>query len=89
MSTKLSERRQWPRTPASGTVEILFEDPMPVTVEAELLETSEQGFRIWHGSTELVPGLEVRLRRGGTVQRARVMWTHILDGRRESGCLIL
>jgi hypothetical protein len=89
MSTNLSDRRQWPRTPASGTVEILFEDPMPVTVEAELQETSERGFRIRHGSKELVPGLEVRLRRSGAVQRARVMWTHILDGRKESGCLLL
>jgi hypothetical protein len=89
MSTNPSERRQWPRTPASGAVEILFEDPMPVTVEAELQETSERGFRIWHGSKQLVPGLEVRLRRGGAVQRARIMWTHILDGRRQSGCLLL
>ncbi len=62
---------------------------MPVTVEAELRETSERGFRIVHGSKELVPGLEIRLRRSGSVQRARVMWTHILKGRRESGCLLL
>jgi hypothetical protein len=89
MSTNLADRRQWPRTPASGAVEILFEDPMPVTIEAELQETSERGFRIRYGSKELVPGLEVRLRRGGAVHRARVMWTHILDGRKESGCLLL
>ena len=89
MPTNPSERRLWPRTPASGAVDILFEDPIPVTVAAELQETSERGFRIRHGSKELVPGLEVRLRRGGAVQHARVMWTHILDGRRESGCLLL
>jgi hypothetical protein len=83
------ERRRWPRSPASGLVKIVFEDPMPTTVEAELQETSARGFRISHNSQRLVAGLEVRLERDGAPQRARVLWTHIADGRRVSGCLVL
>ena len=89
MSSEIPNRRHGPRFHASGPVEILFEDPMPITVEAELHDTSERGFRISHGSKQLVPGLEVHLRREGATQRARVIWTHILEGRRVSGCLLL
>ena len=89
MSRELPDRRKLPRFQASGPVEILFEDPLPMIVEAELHETSEQGFRISHGNQQLVPGLEVRLRRDGAIRRARVIWTHILEGRRVSGCLLL
>jgi hypothetical protein len=89
MPRELPDRRQMPRFLASGPVEILFEDPLPIIVEAELYETSERGFRILHGNQQLVPGLEVRLRRDGAIRRARVIWTHILEGRRVSGCLLL
>ncbi len=85
----LADRRNEPRIPASGPVEILFEDPLPATVEAELQETSDRGFRILHGCQQLVPGLEVRMRRNGAMQRARVMWTHRTEGRSVSGCLLL
>lgn len=83
------ERRQHPRLPASGPVGILFEDPLPITIPAELLETSESGFRIAHDCDQLRSGLEVRLLRGDTTRRARIIWTHTLDGRRVSGCLLL
>jgi hypothetical protein len=70
-------------------VEVLIEDPVPTVVEAELLDTSARGVRISHPSNQLVPGLEVRLRRDGAVLPARVIWTHILDGRSVSGCMLL
>ncbi len=89
MSIEIPDPRQGPRFHASGPVEILFEDPMPITVQAELHETSERGFRISHGSNQIVPGLEVRLRRNGATQQARVVWTHIREGRKVSGCLLL
>jgi hypothetical protein len=62
---------------------------MAMTVPAELVETSETGFRIAHKCKELIPGLEVRLRRNQSTQRARIVWTHLLDGRRVSGCVLL
>jgi hypothetical protein len=85
----ISDRRQGPRIPSSGPIEILFEDPLPATIEAELQETSDRGFRILHGCQQLVPGLEVHLRRNGAMQRARVMWTHLAEGQRVSGFLLL
>ena len=89
MHIEISERRRATRVPAIGRVEISFEDPASVIVEAELVERSATGFRIAHGSKELIPGLEVRLHRGRVTQRARVVWTHLLDGRRVSGCVLL
>jgi hypothetical protein len=89
MATSISERRRAERLPASGRVEISFEDPTLATVDAELLETSATGFRIAHDSKELISGLEIRLCRDEVVSRARVVWTHLLNGRRVSGCVAL
>jgi hypothetical protein len=70
-------------------VEVTFGDPTAVTVETELVEISARGFRIMHESKELISGLEIRLRRDEVVSRARVVWTHLLNGRRVSGCVAL
>ena len=89
MPGDISERRRTARLPASGRVEITFKDPVSVTVEAELIETSAMGFRIAHDSKEVISGLEICLRRDSDTSRARVVWTHLLDGRRVSGCVLL
>jgi hypothetical protein len=84
-----SERRSEERSPQSGAIEISFADPNPMTVRAELIEASERGFRASHDSRLLTVGLEVRYSRSGSSGRARVIWTHVLDGRCVSGFLIL
>jgi hypothetical protein len=90
MSTRYtSDRRRAPRLAQAGRVELTFEDPTPATVEAELIEMSSMGFRASYASKGLAPGLEVRYRRADLSGRARVMWTHILEGNRVSGFLIL
>jgi hypothetical protein len=89
MGTNIPERRLAERLPASGRVEISFEDPTLVTVDADLLETSATGFRVAHDSKELISGLNVLLRRENVTSRARVVWTHLLNGRRVSGCVVL
>jgi len=89
MATSISERRRAERLPAAGRVEISFEDPTLATVDAELLETSATGFRIAHDSKELISGLNVFLHREKVTRRARVVWTHLLNGRRVSGCVAL
>lgn len=89
MPTSIAERRRSSRVPRSGRVEISFEDPTLVTIEAELVETSATGFRIAHESKELVPGLGISLHRKKVTRRARVVWTQLLDGRRVSGCVLL
>jgi hypothetical protein len=70
-------------------VEISFGDPTLVTMDVELVEISARGFRIMHESKELISGLEIRLRRDEVVSRGRVVWTHLLNGRRVSGCVTL
>ena len=89
MAMGIPDRRRAPRVPVFERAEIFFEDPLLTTVDVELNETSEQGFRISHDSQQLQPGLAVRLRRDGAVYQARVIWTHIVEGRRVSGCLLL
>jgi hypothetical protein len=83
-----SERRHEQRAPESGAVEILFEDPGPVTVRGELIEVSDRGFRAAHDVKALAPGLEVHYTRAGASGRACVIWTHVLEGRCVSGFLV-
>jgi len=83
------ERRRVPRASASGRVELWLDDPVPLTVNAELTELSVMGFRAAHQCTHLDPGIEVRYQREGASGRARVIWTHVLDGHRVSGFLLL
>lgn len=83
------ERRKEQRSPHSGEIRISFEDPNPVTVDGELLEISVRGFRVTHDSNAMTPGLEVRYARKGSSGRARVIWTHVLEGRTVSGFLVL
>jgi len=83
------ERRQEPRSPQSGAIRISFDDPNPITVEAALIEVSGRGFRAEHDSRLLVPGLEVHYAGDGMRGRARVIWSHVLEGRCVSGFLIL
>jgi hypothetical protein len=89
MARETPDRRRAPRVPVFERVEILFDDPVPAIVEVELSDTSASGFRISHDNQLLVPGLAVRLRRNGAIQEARVIWTHILEGHKISGCLLL
>jgi hypothetical protein len=83
------DRRSAPRLVSSGRVEITFDNPAPVVVEAELVELSANGFRAVHDSKALAPGTEVHYRRAGAHGRARVIWTHVLDQRRVSGFVTL
>lgn len=84
-----SDRREQPRSPASGPVELTFENPLPAIVSAELIEISQRGFRAAHYSVALVPGLEVQYSIGGACGRARVIWTHVHGPERLSGFLVL
>lgn len=85
---KNRDRRVAPREPQSGALEISFEAPVSTTIPASLVETSSTGFRALHDSTALEPGLEVSFKREGASGQARVIWTHVLDGRRVSGFLV-
>ncbi len=82
------DRRKEARSPHSGAIEISLDDPTAFTIHGELLEISEQGFRAAHDAKALMAGLEVNYKREGSSGRARVIWTHVLEGRCVSGFLI-
>jgi hypothetical protein len=84
-----SERRQAKRHPATGRIEVLFADPVPTVIEGEVLDVSSSGFRLSHTSNQLVAGLDVQLRYEGHQYMARIIWTHIQNGQRFSGCMLL
>ena len=86
---KNRDRRAAVRASAHGAVEISFDFPAPTVIAAELIETSVTGFRAVHDSKALEPGLEVSYQRPRASGRARVVWTHVLNGRRESGFIVL
>ncbi len=86
---KNRDRRVAVRTPANGAVELSFDFPVPTVIAAELVETSATGFRAVHDSKALEAGLEVCYRRPDGSGRARVIWTHVLDGQRVSGFMVL
>jgi hypothetical protein len=83
------ERRKEVREPASGWVELLFEDPEPVLVSGEILERSLHGFRAAHNHSRLRPGLEVSFRSEHRAGRARAMWTQVQGARCVSGFFVL
>jgi hypothetical protein len=86
---KNRDRRGAPRNLASGRIEISFDNPVPAMVDAEMVESSATGFRAAHNSSSIEPGLDVRYRAASESGRARVIWTHVVLGRRVSGFLRL
>jgi len=90
-SSQLADRRRFERIQELVAVEIAYADPLPATVEAILIESSEEGFRIQHECSELVPGLQIFMRRKTEQEprRARIIWSHVQDCKRVSGCFLL
>jgi hypothetical protein len=86
---KAADRRGSPRSAASGRMRISFENPAPLQIEADWIESSATGFRLAHDSNALEPGLEVRYEVDGKRGRARVVWTHVAEGRRVSGFIVI
>jgi hypothetical protein len=83
------DRRAAVRSVESGRVRIWFENPARVELEAEWIEMSATGFRLAHDSDALEAGLEIRYESRERSGRARVVWTHVLGGRRVSGFIRL
>lgn len=82
---KSRDRRGAARAVESGRVKIWFENPARVDLEADWIEASATGFRLAHDSSALEPGLEITYQSRSSHGRARVIWTHVLEGRRVSG----
>ena len=89
MMILVAERRIAPRLPSSGPVEIFFDNPTPMSVHGELVETSATGFRATHQCKTLEAGVEIAYAREGQAGRARVVWTMVSGDRRVSGFMLL
>lgn len=83
----LPERRRHPRSPASGAVRLVIDDPQPVLVQGRLVDVSQSGFRASHNSV-LETGREVRFEYAARQGTARVVWKRVWGGRIESGFFI-
>jgi len=86
---KNRDRRGAPRKEGRGAIEISFREPVPITIQATLIENSATGFRAAYDAKSLEPGIEVAYQHDGTHGQARVIWTHVLEGQRVSGFLVL
>jgi len=83
------ERRHEPRRQASGPIEFLLSDPIPLQFQGELLDISTSGFRASHRNRQLRPGQQVSFRHATGEGAAKVIWTRIVAGNVETGFLIL
>jgi hypothetical protein len=83
------ERRRESRSRTQGVVQLLFEDPAPQVISAELMDVSKSGFRAVHHCSSLSSGLEVRFTHDLAHGKARVIWSLTLPGVVESGFLIV
>ncbi len=80
-----SERRQL----ASGEILLTRKSPAPSVVIGKLLDRSASGFRVGHRDSTLESGQVVVFHLGGDTGRARVVWNRIINGKVESGFLIV
>jgi len=83
------ERRKEPRSPASGLIELTFNDLNPVAIRGQLVDISPSGFQVSHLFASLRSGQEVLFCHAGGRGRARVMWTRVLPGAVNTGFLVL
>lgn len=86
---KVRDRRVAERQQASGIVEISLADPLPTSIQAELIELSATGFRASYVAKALDPGRTVGFHLDGKRGRARVIWTQVIEGNRVSGFLLM
>jgi len=77
------------RHPATGTVRLHLEDPLPRDLEMQLMDVSASGFRAAHRSTALSCGQSVRFHHAKGAGSARVAWNLVLPDRVETGFMVV
>ena len=83
------DSRREPRRAANGTVTVHFRSHHDVMLQGQLVDVSDSGFRMAHQSSELTTGQVVDFAHAGGSGSARVMWNRIVEGRVESGFLVV
>ena len=80
-----ADQRSEPRFPASGKVLVETEE---LSIEGDLVDVSESGFRMEHSSQELKSGERVKFTHPHGSGVARVVWNRIVDGCTQTGFYI-
>lgn len=90
--TRLSDvpidRRREKRHGAEGEVTLAGPD-LPGVLRARLLDVSASGFRAAHACADLACGLDLAFQHSRGKGHARVMWNRAVNGRWETGFLVL
>jgi hypothetical protein len=80
------DQRKEPRRRAKGKVTI---QTTRAEIQGQLVDISESGFRMAHGDASLEPGQVLRFAHSEASGHARVIWNRIMNGRVETGFLIV
>ena len=86
---QIREKRRESRRLAQGVVHVRFSNPRLVKIKGRLIDISASGFRMAHDETSLVAGILVDFSHAEGSGRARAMWNRIVDGKVETGFLIV
>jgi hypothetical protein len=89
LDPRFEEKRRHPRRPATGSVQLLLEDPGLIEVSGLLIDVSRGGFRAAHSHSGLANGQIVRFRHEAGEGFARVVWNRISGREVQTGFLIL
>ncbi len=86
---QISEKRRESRRRTQGMVQVRFSNPRPTKVRGRLIDISSNGFRMAHDETSLAAGIIVDFSHSEGSGRARAMWNRIIEGRVETGFLVV
>jgi hypothetical protein len=84
-----ADRRNEPRHPASGKVQLKFESEPHRELDAELMDISRSGFRASHRHGALLLGANMSFRHPEAHGKARVVWNWMHPDHVESGFVII
>jgi hypothetical protein len=85
----VSEKRREHRREGSGMVHVCFSNPQKQDIEGQLMDVSSSGFRMAHAYSSLATGQLVEFAHVEAKGRARVIWNRIVDGKVETGFLVV
>lgn len=85
----IAEKRAEHRFPAEGEVSIAFDDPLHQAFTGRLIDYSQSGFRVVHSCPGLATGQAVQFSHALAWGDARVVWNRILDGKVETGFIVV
>jgi PilZ domain len=83
------EKRREQRRPVTGSVRVSFHDTRAREIEGRLIDVSDSGFRMAHALKSLTTGQVVEFSHDEASGQARVMWNRIVEGKVETGFLVI